>query len=88
MLRGSVLSLNGWSALQQTSLGKANAINDIRTIVTQGEALVNLRPLIGADENGIVALTPTHFLVGTSLLTTPPFLGVTAGQKQGSLLEH
>ncbi|KAH9393404.1 hypothetical protein TYRP_021743 [Tyrophagus putrescentiae] len=74
--------------LQQTSLRKASAIDDIRTIVTQVEALVNSRPLIEADDSGIVALTPAHFLVGTSLLTTPPLPSVTAGQKQGSLLEH
>mgnify|MGYP002649723710 CR=1 FL=1 len=74
--------------LQQTSLRKASAIDDIRTIVTQVEALVNSRPLIEADDREIVAFTPVHFLVGTSLLTTPPLPSVTAGQKQGSLLEH
>ena len=74
--------------LQQTSLCQASAIDDIRAIVTQMEALVDSRPLIEADDREIVALTPTHFLVGTSLLTTPPLPSVTPGQKQGSLLEH
>ncbi len=74
--------------LQQTSLCQANAIDDIHAIVTQMEALVDSRPLIEADDREIVAFTPVHFLVGTSLLTTPPLPSVTAGQKQGSLLEH
>lgn len=74
--------------LQQTQLRHSSNMDDIRTIVSQVEAIVNSRPLIEADDDGRVALTPAHFLTGTSLLATPPFPGLNKEPVQGSLLKH
>ncbi len=74
--------------LEQTNINKASNLDDIRTIVTQVEAIVNSRPLIEADEEGRVALTPAHFLIGTSLLALPPYPSSADLPDPNHLLRH
>ena len=46
---------------------------ELSTITTQIEAVLNSRPLtpLSNDPNDLQALTPAHFLIGTSLLASP-----------------
>ncbi len=46
---------------------------EMHTLVCQIEAILNSRPLIpaSADPNDLSALTPAHFLVGSSLVSVP-----------------
>lgn len=44
---------------------------ELQTILTQIEALLNSRPLCTIQEDTIEALTPSHFLIGQPLTLTP-----------------
>lgn len=49
------------------------SFEDMSTILTQIESLMNSRPLlpITEDPNDLAALTPAHFLIGTSMTALP-----------------
>ncbi|XP_058840343.1 uncharacterized protein LOC131695821 [Topomyia yanbarensis] len=49
------------------------SFEDISTVLTQVESMMNSRPLLpmSDDPNDLAALTPAHFLIGTSILALP-----------------
>ncbi|XP_058811185.1 uncharacterized protein LOC131676075 [Topomyia yanbarensis] len=49
------------------------SFEDVSTVLTQIEALMNSRPLLpmSDDPDELAALTPAHFLIGTSMLALP-----------------
>ncbi|XP_058448969.1 uncharacterized protein LOC131428927 [Malaya genurostris] len=49
------------------------SFEDVNTVLTQIEALMNSRPLLpmSDDPDDLAALTPAHFLIGTSMLALP-----------------
>lgn len=46
---------------------------EFNTFIIEVEAILNSRPLtaMSADPNDLIALSPAHFLIGTSLITVP-----------------
>lgn len=73
--------------LQHTEINRTANQEEIRTILCTVEAIVNSRPLVDAEEHGLTALTPAHFIVGRSLLTLPPLPALTDTGARESLLD-
>jgi transposase InsO family protein len=62
------------SSLYHTSLRRTFDHEEVQTLVTKVEGIVNSRPLTDISESES-ALTPAHFFAGGSLLAIPPFPG-------------
>ena len=60
--------------LRSTTMGYALTYEQLMTVLTQIEAILNSRPLVPLnvhDETGLTALTPGHFLIGQPLTALP-----------------
>ena len=76
------------SRIQHTELRMVTSLDDVNTILCTVEAMLNSRPLVDAEIEGMEALTPAHFIVGKSLLMISPLPSLSEDTKEDVLLNQ